>query len=167
VTLDRLRQLLDQREDTDLDFKEKCDLNERIDLLNITKGIAAFAAMGGHLIVGVDEAGSPSPLFDERQAALFDESILRAKISPTYLPESISLTTAVHDLDGAPVCACVATCDCSFDPFSRIIEALIHSGPISGGPANPQTRIRRGSGCYPTAVGAPSSRRRRERTQNR
>ncbi len=35
----------------------------------------------------------------------------------------------------APVCACVATCDCSFDPFSRIIEALTAGGPNPRGPA--------------------------------
>src|ERR1019366_6748338 len=35
----------------------------------------------------------------------------------------------------APACACVATSTCSSDPFSRIVEALIAVGPISGEPA--------------------------------
>jgi Putative DNA-binding domain len=103
VSLERLRQLLDQGESLDLDFKRTCDLNERSELVAITKDIAAFAAMGGHLVVGVNEDGTPSGLFDEVKASLFDEARLRSKIAPKYLPETISVTTAVHEIDGKPV----------------------------------------------------------------
>jgi hypothetical protein len=103
VSLDRLRQLLDHGEGIDLDFKRACNLNERSELLAIIKDVAAFAATGGHLVVGVNEDGTPSALFDSAQARLFDEATLRAKIAPTYLPDTISITTAVHELDGAPV----------------------------------------------------------------
>ncbi|HZL54504.1 MAG TPA: response regulator, partial [Solirubrobacteraceae bacterium] len=37
----------------------------------------------------------------------------------------------------APGCACVATCDSSFDPISKVIEALTTGGPNPRGPAIP------------------------------
>lgn len=103
VSRERLLQLLDQGEGVDLDFKATCDLNERAEMVAIAKDIAAFCAAGGHLVVGVNEDGTPSGRFDPTQAKLFDEATLRAKIAPTYLPESISLAGAVHEVDGLPV----------------------------------------------------------------
>ncbi len=103
VSRDRLHQLLDQGEGVDLDLKAECDLNDRAALVAITKDVAAFSALGGHLIIGVNEDGTPSRRFTAATAALFDEATLRSKVAPRYLPESISIKTAVHELDGAPV----------------------------------------------------------------
>ena len=103
VTLERLRQLLDQGESTQLDFKATCNLNERLDVVRIAKDVAAFSAAGGHIVIGVNEDGTPSGLFARAHARLFDEATLRPKISPRYLPETISLTVAVHKLEGALV----------------------------------------------------------------
>jgi hypothetical protein len=98
VSHERLHQLLDQGEGVDLDFKAECDLNDRAGLVAITKDIAALSATGGHLIIGVGEDGTPSGRFTAAAAALFDEATLRSKLAPRYLPEAISITTAVHDL---------------------------------------------------------------------
>ena len=103
VSFDRLRQLLDHGEGVDLDFKRACNLNTRSELLAITKDVAAFAATGGHIVVGVNEDGTPSGLFGAGDSRLFDEATLRSKIAPTFLPDTISITTAIHELNGAPV----------------------------------------------------------------
>jgi hypothetical protein len=103
VSLERLRQLLDAGEALDLDFKATCDLSERAELVAITKDIAAMSAQSGHLVVGVEEDGSPSGRLSAAQAKLFDEATLRSKIAPKYLPETLSITSAVHEIDGAPV----------------------------------------------------------------
>ncbi|HWT92605.1 MAG TPA: ATP-binding protein [Solirubrobacteraceae bacterium] len=103
VSQERLLQLLDQGESSDLDFKRTCDLAVTAELLAIVKDLAAFSALGGHLVVGVNEDGTPSEMFDARMALMFDESRLRAKVSPKYLHESISLTSAVHTIDEQPV----------------------------------------------------------------
>jgi hypothetical protein len=103
VSQERLNQLLDQGEGVDLDFKAECDLNDRAGLVAITKDIAAFSGTGGHLIIGVCEDGTPSGRFTAAAAALFDEATLRSKVAPRYLPETISITTAVHESVGAPV----------------------------------------------------------------
>jgi hypothetical protein len=44
VSLERARQLLDQGEGIDLDFKAACDLSHRAELVAIIKDIAAFSA---------------------------------------------------------------------------------------------------------------------------
>jgi hypothetical protein len=103
VSLERLRQLLDQGEAVDLDFKKTCDLNERAETVAITKDLAAFSAAGGHIVVGVGEDGTLSALFTYTMAKLFDEATLRAKVAPKYLPETISITTQLHQLDDQPV----------------------------------------------------------------
>lgn len=54
-------------------------------------------------IIGVREDGSPAGRLTRDAAALFDEATLRSKLAPQYLPETISLTTAVHDVEGVPV----------------------------------------------------------------
>lgn len=48
VSLDRLRQLLDQGEGDDLDFKACCDLSDRYAVVAIAKDVDAFSAAGGH-----------------------------------------------------------------------------------------------------------------------
>jgi predicted HTH transcriptional regulator len=103
VSLERLRQLLDQGEGIDLDFKATCDLNERSELVAITKDIAAFSTTGGHIVVGVKVDGSPSGWFTAANAKLFDEAALRSKVAPKYLPDNVSITTAVHEIDGEAV----------------------------------------------------------------
>lgn len=103
VSRERLLQLLDQGEASDLDFKAACDLNERSELVAITRDIAAFSARGGHVVVGVHEDGTPSEMLAGDAAKLFDEATLRAKIAPKYLPESISIATGVHEVEGHPV----------------------------------------------------------------
>jgi Putative DNA-binding domain len=102
VSRERLLQLLDHGEHADLDFKQTCDLNDRKTIVEMAKDVAAFAAAGGHIVVGVREDGSASGLFETGHAALFDEATLRPKLA-RYVPDTVSLACAVHDFDGNPV----------------------------------------------------------------
>jgi hypothetical protein len=103
VSRDRLLQLLDHGEGDDLDFKADCNLSDRQATVAIAKDVGAFSAAGGHLVIGVGEDGTPAGRLTRDAAALFDEATLRSKLAPQYLPATISLTTAVHDVEGAPV----------------------------------------------------------------
>lgn len=97
---ERLRALLDeQAESPTLDYKEACDLNEKRDLVKIAKHVGAMQPLGGHIVIGADGAGRASRKFSEAQAKLFDEATLRPKLL-RYLPPSIQVRSAVHDLDG-------------------------------------------------------------------
>jgi Putative DNA-binding domain len=100
LSVERLRSLLDeQAESSDLDFKESCDINATRDFVKLTKHVGAMLVRGGHIVVGADNNGRPSGQFSESQAKLFDEAILRAKLL-RYLPASIEVRCAVHELDG-------------------------------------------------------------------
>lgn len=103
VSRDRVLQLLDHGEGDELDFKADCNLRNRQAIVALAKHVGAFSAAGGHLIIGVREDGSPAGRLTRDAAALFDEATLRSKLAPQYLPETISLTTAVHDVEGVPV----------------------------------------------------------------
>lgn len=103
VSRDRVLQLLDHGEGDELDFKADCNLRNRQAIVALAKHVGAFSAAGGHLIIGVREDGSPAGRLSRDAAALFDEATLRSKLAPQYLPETISLTTAVHDVEGVPV----------------------------------------------------------------
>lgn len=87
----------------DLDFKATCNLGDRAATVAIAKDIAAFSAQGGHIVIGVTEDGRPSNRFASTEVKLFDEASLRAKIAPRYLPLSVSITTATHDVEGSLV----------------------------------------------------------------
>jgi len=100
VNLERLRALLfEQAESAELDYKEACDLNLTRDLVKIAKHVGAMQVVGGHIVVGADGNGRPSRKFPEAQAKLFDEATLRPKLL-RYLPPSIEVRSAVHQLDG-------------------------------------------------------------------
>lgn len=100
VNRERLRALLDeQAESSTLDYKEACDLNEKRDLVKLTKHVGAMQGLGGHIVIGADGVGRASGKFEEARATLFDEATLRAKLL-RYLPPSIDVRSAVHDLDG-------------------------------------------------------------------
>lgn len=99
VSLERLRALLDeQAESPALDYKETCDLNSPRDLVKIAKHVGAMQAEGGHVVVGATGTGGPSGKLDEPHAKLFDEATLRPKLE-RYLPPSIAIRCAVHELD--------------------------------------------------------------------
>lgn len=100
VALETLLQLLAEGgEGPHLDFKATCDLRDKKHQVELAKDIAAFSALGGHIIFGVDDDGTPSSLFTEDHASTLDESRVRA-IALKYLPESVSVRLASHEHQG-------------------------------------------------------------------
>ncbi len=98
VTRDKLLELLSvQTELTWLDYKRECDLSQTSDLVELTKDIGAMGILGGYLVVGAEDDGTPVGL-SARAAGLFDEASLSAKVAK-YLPTGFELRSAVHDLD--------------------------------------------------------------------
>jgi len=95
-----LRALMSDRgERDDVDFKLSCDLNNRADLVAITKDIGAMLMEGGYIVIGVTDEGEPGDVFDERQAALFDPATLTAKIG-RYLAPGFEVGCASLDVEG-------------------------------------------------------------------
>lgn len=64
----------------ELDYKRRCNLNDRRELVELTKDFGAFQIYGGYIVVGVDEEGSPTGELTDDEATLFDEATLRSKL---------------------------------------------------------------------------------------
>lgn len=100
VSLRTLLQLLGEGgEGPHLDFKATCDLSSKRDQVELAKDIGAFSALGGHIIFGINDDGTPSSIFTKEQAASLDEAQVRA-IATRYLPESVAVRVAEHHHQG-------------------------------------------------------------------
>ena len=100
VSEERLRQLLDeQAESGPLDYKSRCDLREKANLVELAKDIGAFQIDGGYVVVGADNQGRPSHEVTWDHSALFDEATLRAKLRK-WLPEPLELLAGAHEING-------------------------------------------------------------------
>jgi hypothetical protein len=105
LTEEKLRSLLDEKhEQAALDYKTSLDVNERRDIVELAKDIAAMQseASGGYIVVGADDHGTVVPNVTAAQAALFDEATLRNKLK-RYLAEPFDIRTAIHTIDQATV----------------------------------------------------------------
>lgn len=63
-----------------LDFKQKVDLDEHSELVELAKDVAALQSCGGYLVIGVDDTGKPTEMLSEALAEKFDEANLRQKL---------------------------------------------------------------------------------------
>lgn len=63
-----------------LDYKGRCNLNNRGELVELVKDLGAMQIYGGYIVVGADDAGLPTGDLTESEAKLFDEATLRSKI---------------------------------------------------------------------------------------
>lgn len=100
VSAERVWQLLGEgAESKYLDYKEALDLDQRRDVVELAKDIAAFSAEGGHVVVGATNEGQPSSRFDEVHARKFDEANVRQKLS-RYLAGAYDIRCAFHTRDG-------------------------------------------------------------------
>lgn len=98
IDLDRLRGLLARgAESDDLDFKATWDPRQKSDLIELCKDIAAMESLpdGGYVVVGADDHGTPSGLFQPEVARDFDEQKIRSKVA-AVLGEPIDLSAALH-----------------------------------------------------------------------
>jgi hypothetical protein len=86
---EKLRSLLNEGDEQScLDFKTTSDLSVTYDVVALVKDIAAMLSneLGGYIVIGAHDNGTPAPGLTARHLELFDESRLRAKITK-YLPE--------------------------------------------------------------------------------
>lgn len=105
LTQEKLLALLAEgHEQPSLDYKKMLDLNERRDLIELTKDLAAMQAEidGGYIVVGADDHGVVVQDLSDALSRLFDEATLRSKFKK-YVAEPFDLRTAVHKIQGANV----------------------------------------------------------------
>lgn len=108
VTEDQLRLLLDQQSETEiLDYKSELDLVDKAKKsraqVELAKDVAAMlSGRGGHLVIGVDENGTPTGLLSAEQVAQLDESRLRKRLEK-FIPEGIEIRVASHEIGGTRV----------------------------------------------------------------
>lgn len=103
VDLERLRLLLDaQTEYPSLDYKRDCDLRSARGKLEFAKDVAGMMSrpQGGYIVVGVD--GLAQPVGAPFDAALFDESRLRAMLAK-YFEGELVIASQVHSIAGQQV----------------------------------------------------------------
>jgi hypothetical protein len=95
----KLRELLDaQHEHDSLEYISACDLDERRDVVELAREVAAMASRGGYIVVGVDDHGQPEGRVSERQAKLYDDATLRDKLD-RYLPSDLQIHVARHQFE--------------------------------------------------------------------
>lgn len=98
VTREKLAELLGvQTELAWLDYKRECDLSRGEGLVELAKDAGAMGILGGYLVVGADDSGTPTGL-PAGQAPHFDEATLAAKLAK-YLPAGFAVRSAVHTVD--------------------------------------------------------------------
>ena len=103
VSLERLREILALgTEYAEVDFKARIDPGSTESLVELACDVGAMQVRGGYIVVGVDNGGRPVNGLDGIDVKLFDESRLRPKLLK-YLPEPLTLATAVHEVEGHTV----------------------------------------------------------------
>ncbi|MFD1722535.1 helix-turn-helix domain-containing protein [Amnibacterium endophyticum] len=101
VDLNRLRSLLAQGVETpELDYKATWSVDERHDLVELAKDVAAIEALpsGGYILIGANDDGAPSGLFNEPAPGAFDEQKVRSRLI-SVLGEPLDLTVGLHVLN--------------------------------------------------------------------
>ena len=78
TTLDTL--LAEGGEHAELDYKRRCNLNDRHELVEIVKDFGAFQIAGGYIVIGVDDHGNPVNDMTQAEADLCDEARIRPKV---------------------------------------------------------------------------------------
>src|SRR4051794_9799247 len=86
LNVDTLTALLNEgAERAELDYKERCDLNDTFEVVSIVKDIGAMQIQGGYLVIGADDRGQPSGKVTPEHARLFDQATVESKFG-RYLP---------------------------------------------------------------------------------
>ncbi len=80
-----------------LDFKQKVDLDEHAELVELAKDVAALQSCGGYLVIGVDDTGKPTGLLGEALAEKFDEANLRQKLEKILKTPTLLVARHLHE----------------------------------------------------------------------
>jgi hypothetical protein len=100
VTYERLGALLGlAAEYDDLDFKRKLDLSSTRDEVELAKDVGAMQVKGGHIVIGVDEAGVPTGDMDGANTSPFDPANLVPKMQ-RFVDGSLEIASSVLTKDG-------------------------------------------------------------------
>jgi integrase len=86
----------------ELDYKRRLDLKEMRDEVELAKDVGAFQVLGGYIVLGVDDHGTPTPDMDGVDLRLFDEARLVPKLEK-YLPGPFKVPSRVFERDGQKV----------------------------------------------------------------
>ncbi|MEV6929404.1 ATP-binding protein [Dactylosporangium sp. NPDC051485] len=136
LTEEKLRSLLHTGgEQAELDFKRSSDLSLTYDVVALVKDVAAMLSneLGGYIIIGAADDGTPVPDLTARHLELFDESRLRSKLVK-YLPEPFDFGVARHTIDGCPlVLIYIAASPRGFHVFTRNGEYELDDPQARGG----------------------------------
>lgn len=98
VDADALAQLLGLGGERDwVDFKSRCDLSEKRDLVEVIKDIGALMITGGYLVIGADDHGLPAG--EPEHLDLFDPARLHAKVA-RYITGQFELRVGIHHQQG-------------------------------------------------------------------
>jgi hypothetical protein len=97
VSDEKLAELLAlQTEHPELDFKRTIDLQDTGSTIELAKDIGAMQALGGYIVVGIDDNGTPTGELDTADLRAFDEASLSQKML-RYMSEPLHLLTRVAE----------------------------------------------------------------------
>lgn len=105
LTEEKLRLLLAEgHEQSSLDYKRKLNLDDKRDVVELAKDVAAMQSepLGGYVVVGADDNGHVVAEMTEQLASLFDETKVRAKLKK-YLAEPFEIRVARHVINNSIV----------------------------------------------------------------
>lgn len=153
VTVEKLAHLRAlQSEYPKLDFKADIDLTERRDIVELAKDVGAMQVLGGYIVIGAEDDGSPSNRFSPPEESLFDEAKLRGKIR-RYFGEHIQIAVRLHETgDGPFAILCVLpnplgyvafACDGAYSKPDGNQELVFREGDIYWREGTSSTRITR------------------------
>lgn len=83
----------------ELDFKRTIDLNDKRQLLELVKDVAAMQLCGGYILAGIGPDGRPTGDLDGHDLKLFDEARLVPRLL-RWLPEPLRLITRIAEREG-------------------------------------------------------------------
>ncbi|MGA2471801.1 MAG: hypothetical protein ABSG64_14060 [Solirubrobacteraceae bacterium] len=91
-----------QTEHPELDFKRTIDLQDAGSTIELAKDVGAMQALGGYIVVGVNDSGVPTGELDAADLRAFDEASLTQKML-RYLAGPLHLRTRVAETRGHQV----------------------------------------------------------------
>lgn len=102
-TADASRAMLDSllaqnAEGRHLDFKRELDLSDQASPIELAKDVAAMSMLGGHIIIGINDDGSPSKRVDAGDLSSWDEARLAPRLQ-RWLPDSVEIRVCAHDTE--------------------------------------------------------------------